>query len=251
MAASRGIGYLAAMPRFCTSCARPRGEPGDVPDGHVCAACISTWAVSLPRERLRLRVLELLQEGRLRDAFRLRLAWDASRVTSWKFGADWCVADLSDDIALAESIRTLRPAILGEIDEAKLDLLRAAAIAEIALGESGLLRQWKGEGWSTGTRFSADVATRMVVFAAWHRRALDDAEAGAHLIRRVASFEISADGGACPACREAARRYKQVELRDLPEIPYPACTAEHGCKCSFRTWKAAERLSSNRPAPQQ
>lgn len=195
----------------------------------------------MPRDRLRLRVMELLQEGRVRDAFRLRLAWDASKATGWKFGDDWAQADLSDEVALAESIRTLRPGILGDIDDVHLDALRAAAIAEMVLGETALLRTLKGEGWSTGTRFSSDVATRMIVFAAWHRRNLDDAEAGAYLIRRVASFEIKGDGGTCEACREAARRYKQVELQELPEIPFPACTSPHGCRCSFRTWKAADK----------
>lgn len=186
-------------------------------------------------------MLELLQEGRLRDAFRLRLAWDASKATGWKFGDDWARADLSDEVALAESIRTLRPGILGDVDEAHLDVLRAAAIAEMVLGETGQLRSWKGEGWPTGTRFSSEVATRMIVFAAWHRRNIDDAEAGAYLVRRVASFENNGDGGTCEACREAARRYKQVELHELPEIPLPACTSEHGCRCSFRTWKAADK----------
>lgn len=229
------------MARFCTSCARPRGRPGDVPDGQVCAGCISTWAVTLPADRLRLRVLDLLQVGRLRDAFRLRMAWQASQTTGWKFGADWALADLSDEVAIAESVRSLRPGILGAVDDEHLDVLRAAAIAEMVLGESGLLRLWKGEGWSTGTRFSPDVATRMIVFAAWHRRNLDDAEAGAYLVRRVASFEVHGDNGSCEACREASRRYRQVELHELPEIPLPACTSPQGCRCSFRTWKAADK----------
>ena len=100
--------------------------------------------------------------------------------------------------------------------------LRPKAAMMMLWGESHLR-----EGLETGTRFSGDVAARMLILSVNAQRHLREMrESG--VLKEV---EVGATDDSCEECKKLARR--KYRLANVPELPYPACTHEMGCRCCY------------------
>jgi hypothetical protein len=125
------------------------------------------------------------------------------------------------------------PGILRGIAPEALETLRTAAALTYLFGAGKPLRRWLPRDFATGTRFTGDVASRMMRFYASHRAQLDEwAQAPVSApYRMVAKVRALGAGHSCPAC--LAIRGRMYSLAAAPELPHPECTSPNGCRCMY------------------
>jgi hypothetical protein len=136
--------------------------------------------------------------------------------------------DIGSTIERLEHIFRVKPTILGNQSEDTWSALRYAACMLALWGETD------GERWLEGTipngRLSAEVAVRMVLFAASSTKELSDALQ--FTPNAVVSIDSVRDHRTCPSCKKASRM--RFALSSVPEIPNPNCSCEDGCRCAYQ-----------------
>jgi hypothetical protein len=149
--------------------------------------------------------------------------FEASQVFSRGLGVDWNNFDSSSAVRTLQRIFDATPSILRDMPAQVIDQIRpAAAMAE--LWGTGVAKPWLPEGFQSGIHLDGNAACRMLIFHAIHLRELEN-------FRRLGlqSVRISGSGDCCEACELI--NGKRFRLDEAPELPYPACTALHGCRC--------------------
>lgn len=170
------------------------------------------------------KVRAALIAGQYREASRIVAEYEAKQAVPRGIGIDWKRYDPNRDVPGLTAIYTSIPAILHGVRDDALPSLRFAAAMKYLWG--GFFRRWLDRSLVTGTRFSADTAVRMILFFAWHIRRT---EGYTPLPPTGAIVRGVRDDRACPEC--AAIDGEKFSLAALPELPYPRCTAKHGCRC--------------------
>ena len=118
------------------------------------------------------------------------------------------------------------PSILSALTSEALAHLRIAAAMLLLTGQSRAKR-WLPNGLELGIKMNNEAAARMLLFHAGHQRKLRQSRAHGF---RTAEVCGAKDSRHCAACREIDG--KSYRLDDLPELPYPRCTCEDGCRCT-------------------
>jgi len=120
------------------------------------------------------------------------------------------------------------PRILKGIDKDCLEKLRPLAAMMYIWGDKSV-RSWETENMETGIHLDADVVARMLIFHAHNLNEIEEA-------RSLAGFKTvevldARDENVCPACREISG--KKYKIEKVPEVPYPECTSDMGCRCTI------------------
>ena len=169
--------------------------------------------------------LELLKKRRLQEAAKAVASFEAKQVFARGLGIDWEASeDPVGSVGELESIFSGTPQILAGIGQDKLDALRIAAGMDILWGTNAASR-WLPEGFESGSRLDLDVAARMLIFYASHKRNL----AGYSSIAKRVRLSAVRDEQTCAACQKIDGQ--TFAFGSLPELPYAKCTSEMGCRC--------------------
>lgn len=177
------------------------------------------------RAELEQQLLALLQKTEFRTASEAVAKYEAAQVFPRGLGIDWSEGGASMEPILRD-IYDRTPSILAAEPERELKQLRVAA-AMMELTGQNRANRWLPDDLQLSTRMDKDAAARMLLFHAYHLRRMQQyQEVG---IRKV---EISGvdDGLQCAACRKIDGKVFTPEK--LPELPYPKCTCELGCRCT-------------------
>jgi len=168
--------------------------------------------------------LQALKERRFRDAVRSVAEYEREQVFPRGIGLEWDRIDLDAWDATLRRIFTCRPSILAGVTKDRLEVLRVGA-AMMELWGTNSCAAWLPEGFEAGTRFDANTAARMILFHGRHLRDLEE-------FRRIGVKAVRVLGcgkDSCEACRAIAD--KVYPLDRVPELPYPRCTHDIGCRC--------------------
>jgi hypothetical protein len=171
-------------------------------------------------------VLVHLERGEFSKAVRIVSQYEASQVFPRGLGVDWENYDVDSSVDSLKSIFERVPGILKDVEENRLNKLRMAA-AMMHLWGTNTSRNLIPDDFETGIRLDVDAACRMFVFHAYHLRDIARyREAG------VQSIEVSSvcDGDTCAECQKINE--KKYKLESVPELPYPKCTCDIGCRCT-------------------
>lgn len=171
-------------------------------------------------------VLDLLRRGDFLTAASRMAQYETMQVFPRGIGIDWASYDGASDAACMAVIANSVPGILSRIDPTYLDQLRLGACMMVLWGTNAA-RQWLPMTFSTGTRLDVDSACRMFVFYASHLRSMKSLKSTGF---RTVEILGSGDLMNCSACRRI--KGKKYRIEDAPELPYPKCTCEIGCRCS-------------------
>lgn len=167
--------------------------------------------------------LRFLQQSDLRSAAQAVRLYESRQPRPRGVGIDWTKLDTSDDEQMLRWIVESRPAILGNVSETGLQLLRVAA---------GMMYLWgtpKASTWIPSSirgqlRLDPEVIVRMLIFAATTQRTLEQAKA-----LNVSRVSVLAAPDSCSECMALSKKSFAVDVP--PEIPHPACTHPLGCRC--------------------
>lgn len=171
-------------------------------------------------------VLRLLERREHVKAVRAVVAFEATQIFSRGLGINWSDYDGSSDIKALKTIFERKPRILGNISNDRLENLRVSA-GMMQLWGTNTAAPWLPQDFTTGIHLDADSAARMLVFYASHLRAMEQyKEAGV----RTAEVMAVEDNLTCSACHGI--NGKKYRLDAAPELPYPNCTCEIGCRCT-------------------
>ena len=170
-------------------------------------------------------VLSLLIAGEYAKAVHEVAQFEAGQVFARGLGIDWMNYDGTSDVESIRAIFTTTPAILRGIEKDRLRQIRPAA-GMMHLWGTGTAKKWLPDGFDTGIHLDGNTACRMLVFHAANVRNLKQfEECGIKSVKIIGS----GDDGCCDECKKiSGRKYR---LHEIPELPYPSCTSEDGCRC--------------------
>lgn len=177
------------------------------------------------RKAVESEVLGLLGRGEYAKASQAVSVFEAAQVFPRGLGVDWTSRGSAADVATLRVISKGTPQILRNIEPSILGTLRLAAGAMFLWG-GNTATPWLPDGFATGTHLDADTAARMLLFHASHVRQIEEyGELG------VLTVEITpvSDDRTCAPCQ--AIQGRSFQLAAAPELPYPGCTSEIGCRC--------------------
>ena len=168
--------------------------------------------------------LRLLSTGDLLGAVSCVVRHERDCVFPRGIGVDWKNRDTAADVEVLKTIFQRIPDILKDIERTRLDAIRVSA-AMMHLWGTSRVRQWLPDGFETGFRLNADIASRMLVAHAFCLRQIKEYRES----RVVKVVEILGAGDSCPECQQICGR--KYALNKVPELPYSKCTSELGCRC--------------------
>ena len=131
-------------------------------------------------------------------------------------------------VSALEDIFAANPGILAAVSQPSLNALKIAAAMHRIWGYDRSTRRWLPPDAEIGTRLSAEVGMRMILYAV-HQKAEMQRWDAAGTIKRVDI--LCAGSASCTECQKLARRHYRRD--SLPELPYPACTNAMGCRCVY------------------
>lgn len=162
--------------------------------------------------------------GDVRGALGVVAEFERAQVFQRGLGVNWHNRPSREDVELTEAILRARPAILKDVVEADWRALQVAAVMLEMWGERSA-KAWLPETFTGPTNLHREVAARMVLFAGQHQARLAQ-----YCASGISKLEVSGCGeSSCPACQQVAGR--KYRTSDLPELPFPRCTSEMGCRC--------------------
>jgi hypothetical protein len=157
------------------------------------------------------------------DAVRVVRQHESQQSRPRGIGVDWSASGDERNVRMVEIIFQVRPQILRGLAECNWNPLRVAAAMDYLWGTNRATR-WLPDGFSGIGAMGADAAARMLIFRA---DTIFDLRQQQEL--GVKKWQIAACNTSCTACRGIAE--KKYTLGELPEVPYPECTHEMGCRC--------------------
>ncbi len=173
------------------------------------------------REAFERDTLALLTKGQLPQAVGLVVQFESSQVFPRAVG-------VNSGLEMVRLIFEKIPGILRGVTEDKLAELRCAA-AMMQLWGATEARRWLPENFETGIRLDSETAARMIVSHASHLQQMQDYRSSIAEIKQVEVLGTY-DENICSECRKI--NGKKYKLDSVPEIPYPKCTSESGCRCT-------------------
>jgi len=180
---------------------------------------------ALARSAAENQVLGLVRGLRFDRAAKTVAQFEAGQVFPRGLGIDWSQGDdPAGNVAELEAIFGGVPKILSRASPGELEALRVAAAASLLWGDANEAR-WLPEGFATATGLEPDVAVRMFICYASHKR---NVERMRGVVRTVKVSTVS-DHATCDACRKLNGR--TFTLAQVPELPHAACTSATGCRC--------------------
>lgn len=172
-------------------------------------------------------IASCLRVGDYSGAATGRYQFEKNRVFSAGLGIDWASLDTKQHAQSLSKIFANTPSILDGMPEEVISELRIAAAMDMLWG-TNRASAYLPKGFKTGHRLNADTAARMMIFHSYSLQRLERyRQSGAD------SIEVSGveDGRHCDACREI--QGKRFSIKNPPELPFPKCTCEIGCRCSY------------------
>ena len=172
-------------------------------------------------------VFRQLKEKSFVKAAKLVAAYEASQVFPRGVGMDWgSKRAIGQSVEVVKDIYGKPPGILNGVDRSRLQALQDAA-AMMSLWGTSKVTQWLPAEYETGIHLGPEASVRMLVFHAYHLRNMKRLRQSSAKTVEVLGV---GDSKSCSACRKMAG--KKFKLKDVPEIPCPACSSEMGCRCS-------------------
>jgi hypothetical protein len=179
------------------------------------------------RESVEREVLKLLSQKDYPNAAQIVAKYEASQVFPRGMGIDWKNYDGASDVESLEMIFNLKPSILQGIDENRLEQIRIAA-AMMKLWGTNKARQWLPDDFDTGISLDKYTACFMLIHHARHLNFIRGYKEAKEMGLNI-KIEIVGTHDSCFECKKI--QSKIYNLEDLPEIPYPECKHESGCRC--------------------
>jgi hypothetical protein len=183
------------------------------------------------RSHAEMEALAALRERNFRRAVDVVVTFEAQQIFPRGIGIDWQNYNTERDLAQLHMIFSESPAILAPLTKAQINKLRPIAGMLHLWGKSRAPVAWwpsmlKEDIESSDLHFDAEVAARMIMFHANHKRQLRSyKDAG---IDRAA---IMATADSCKACKEMNGTSFLID--EAPELPNPNCTSPMGCRCTI------------------
>jgi SAP domain len=126
--------------------------------------------------------------------------------------------------ALIQFVMTVTPTILDGCSQEVLSRLRIAIALQCVGGRHAPREVLRG--FNTGIRLDAETAARMIYFSARHT---EDMQQWKQM--RVIQVAHLATPGSCSVCMGFNGHKWNID--QAPELPYPHCTSETGCRCLY------------------
>jgi hypothetical protein len=126
--------------------------------------------------------------------------------------------------ALIQLVMTVTPTILDGCSQEVWSRLRIAMALQCVAGRHAPKEVLRG--FNTGIRLDAETAARMIYFSARHT---EDIQQWKQM--RVTEVAHLATPGSCSVCM--AFNGQKWNIDQAPELPYPHCTSETGCRCLY------------------
>jgi len=173
--------------------------------------------------------LALLVRQNFLEAVRVMAHYESTQVFPRGLGIDWDNYDYKSAAELLRVIIQGRPGILNGMKASRLEELRIAAGMMHLWGVSSA-KPWLPADFETGVHLDAEAAARMLCFYAANLERLRQFE-DPDLDGFITGLEISTinDGRTCEECSQIDN--KRYKLGETPELPFPKCTSEMGCRC--------------------
>jgi len=173
---------------------------------------------SAAKEAMEEATLELVKEHRFVEAAQCVGRYEAAQVFGRGIGIDWS-SDRPGTVTQLDTMFTVSPKILKELDRAELEPLRVGAAMMMLLG-TNTAKKWLPTGMKGVARFDLDTAARMLVFRA-------SAPAISH--KKGTLYRVFGAPDSCAACKTFAGRL--FKPQEVPEFPYEHCSHVMGCRC--------------------
>jgi|GEM_PF-2266876 len=177
------------------------------------------------QKKVKEEILSQLENRQFRSCLELRKKFEDEKVFPSPPGMGTWSTFISSTLEQLQLIFSKRPTILKEISDDNLEKLRLGAGFLAIWGESKPDKDLISR--ELECKFDFDVACRMLLFHASHIQDLTRYEES-NVVRKV---EIIASNDSCDNCKKIDG--KKFEIDKVPELPYPNCTCELGCRCTI------------------
>jgi hypothetical protein len=168
-----------------------------------------------------------LHSRNFEKAISVVFGYESSQVFPRGMGIDWKNYKGDRELESLKIIFGKIPNILAGINEQSLYPIRVAAGMMLLWG-TATARHWLDENIETGIHLNPDASARMLIFYASHLNCLKRYTECAGIMRiKISGVD---DPRSCSECRNIAG--KEYRINEVPELPYPKCTSEMGCRCS-------------------
>lgn len=152
--------------------------------------------------------------------------YEQSQVFPRGLGIDWKNYNVESEVESIKAIFDKTPKILNGIENDRLDELRLAA-GMMQLWGTNRAHPWLSDDFETGIHLDGNAASLMLGFHAAYTR-----DMGKYREAGVKTIEVMGvnDRHTCEECRKLSGN--KYTLGQVPELPYPECICESGCRCT-------------------
>jgi hypothetical protein len=171
-------------------------------------------------------VLDHIVQRDFRAASERMARFEAVQVFPRGLEIDWARYEPSSDVEELKALFGGVPKLLDGLAPELLEPFRLCAAMMLLWGENSAQR-WFDETPETGLRLEAQACILMLAAFAQHERTM-----ASYRKAKIGKVEILGgdDEYSCPRCR--ALGGKVFRLSKTPELPYPRCSCELGCRCT-------------------
>jgi hypothetical protein len=170
--------------------------------------------------------ISYLRKRKFNQASKAVAAYEAGQVFPRGMGIDWQNHDTGYDERLLNYVFNNFPSILDGLEKDKREPLRIVAGMEWLWG-SNRGDAWIDDNFKTGIKFDADISARMIWFHAKYLVEIEDYQRD-NFFKKVGITGAN-DSFVCDECKVI--QGKKFNLNQVPELPFPTCTSESGCRC--------------------
>lgn len=173
--------------------------------------------------------IDALKKKDFLRAAKSMIDYEAQQVFQRGMGINWKNVDASEYTRGLTTLFTSSPRILSDVSIENLEHIRQAAGFNYLWGQRNLDLI---SGFSDfSTRFDNDSCVDMMTSYVLNQATLTDYKNESDIISGVEILTCN-DDFVCPECKKiASKKYKISGV--IPELPYPGCTSEHGCRCTY------------------
>lgn len=177
------------------------------------------------RSRTESEISKALEERNFETAVDKLFEYERAQVFPRGINMTWTKAESKSFLQKLGVMYDVVPGILKNINPSSLDSLRNSAAMMFLFGDSTATK-WQPSNINTGLKMDNDAAARMFIFSASSiLRMQDYKKLGVKRFR----VDVGDDASTCAAC--LTNKGLSFSIDDVPEIPFPHCTCESGCRC--------------------
>lgn len=157
------------------------------------------------------------------------IEYEVQQVFKRGMGIDWNKVEVSEYSTGLSILSSSSPKILSDVSKENLEIIRLAAGFNYLWGQRNLEILSGLSDFSK--RFDNETCADLLTSYVYNQNSLRNYRSNSDVISSVEIYTCN-DDVVCPECKKiASKKYKLSG--EVPELPYPGCTCEHGCRCTY------------------